>query len=60
MRPGIEDLSQFSWRSPSCRQVYSPIWLLLDDGVILGLSWSRGSLLKISLKSSEGIICDGD
>ena len=42
---GIEDLSRFSWRSPSCHRVVSSIWPLLAGGVLVGSSWSHGLLL---------------
>ena len=44
-QPVLEDPSRLYRKSPSCCQVSSSIWLLLDGGIIVGSSWSCGSLL---------------
>ena len=50
-RPDLEYLSQFSRRYPSLYRIASYIWLLLDGEVLVGPSWSNGSLLIKGLQS---------
>ena len=45
MRPDLEDPSRFSRLSPSLSQVVSYICIILAGGVLMGSSFSRGSLI---------------
>ena len=49
--PGLENPSWSSWWSLSYIQVASSIWTLLAGSVLVGSSWSRGSLLIKGLRS---------
>ena len=58
-QPGLEDTSRFYWRSPSCLQVASSIWMLLTGRILVGSYWYRGSLLIKGLKLfSERLLHD--